>query len=261
VTGLRILSPQWETLVSKLLQRHPNGTMYQPTPGSAIYTNADDIHNPMVYNYWQGTEGFRPLELATVSDATTKRYTNFGKLGSATNIWTIGQSILVMMNREAEPKTNPYDPALMIPTPNANAQHIYSNELRDLVSACVRYRPEERITTQDVLDAISQHTAGDLAGEGDQDLGGGMRAGQPTSEALETPYVYLFPKREHYRLGMTFEDGERLQVEETRRDEAAEADRLEGVNQLRVVRRNDALAANAAEAKANRAAAKAAKGK
>jgi hypothetical protein len=97
----------------------------------------------MVYNYWQGTEGFRPLELATVSDKTTKRYMNFGKLGSATNIWTIGQSILVMMNREAEPKTNPYDPALAVPTFTANAQHVYSKELQDLVSACVRYRPAE----------------------------------------------------------------------------------------------------------------------
>jgi serine/threonine protein kinase len=215
----------------------------------------------MSYNFYQGTAGFRPLELATVSDKVTKHYMNLGKLGSATNIWTIGQSILTMMNREPSPKTNAYERALAIPTFNANAQHVYSKELRDLLSACVRYRPEDRITTQGVLDAISQHTAGDLAGDEDQDLGGGMRAGQPTSEELNTPYVYLFPKKEHYRLGMSYEEGERLRVEETTRDDAAEVERLEAEKQRRVDRRKEVLAERAAQDKANREAAKAARGK
>jgi hypothetical protein len=164
-----------------------------------------------------------------------------------------------MMNREPDPKTNPYDPALAVPTFNANAQHVYSKQLRDLLSACVKYRPEERVTTQEVLDAVSQHTAGDVAGAGDEDLGGGMRAGKPTSEELETPYVYLFPKREHYRLRMSLEEGERLRVEETRQDEEAETARMEGVKQRRINRKKEVVAANAAEAKANRAAAKAAR--
>jgi serine/threonine protein kinase len=215
----------------------------------------------MYYNYYQGTSGFRPLELATVSNSVTKRYMNLGKLGSATNIWTIGQSILTMMNREPNPKTNAYERALATPTFNANAQHVYSKELRDLLSACVRYRPEERITTQQVLDAISQHTAGDVAGDGDQDLGGGMRAGQPTSEELNTPYVYLFPKREHYRLGMSYEEGERLKVEETRQDDEAETKRLADEKQRRIERKKGVLEERAAEVKANRAAAKAAKGR
>jgi serine/threonine protein kinase len=215
----------------------------------------------MSYNFYQGTSGFRPLELATVSDKVTKRYMNLGKLGSATNIWTIGQSILTMMNREPSPKTNAYERTLAIPTFNANAQHVYSKELRDLLSACVRYRPEDRITTQGVLDAISQHTAGDLAGDEDQDLGGGMRAGQPTSEELNTPYVYLFPKKEHYRFGMSYEEGERLRVEETTRDDAAEVERLEAEKQRRVDRRKEVLAERAAQDKANREAAKAARGK
>jgi hypothetical protein len=112
-----------------------------------------------------------------------------------------------------------------------------------------------------VLDAISQHTAGDVAGAGDQDLGGGMRAGKPNSKDLETPYVYLFPKREHYRLEMSHEEGERLREEGLREDEEAEAARLEREKQRRIDRRKDAMAAHAAEEKANRAAAKAAKGK
>lgn len=55
--------------------------------GAAIYTHDEDPENPMSYNYWTGTDGSRPVELATLLDGRTKRPLNKGRLGSPTNVW------------------------------------------------------------------------------------------------------------------------------------------------------------------------------
>jgi len=173
----------------------------------------------MSYNYCQGTPGFKPLELCSVSDPVTKRYKPMGKLGSATNIWSVGASIISICNRESDPKTDPYSPEMSIPTFNANARDKYSEVLRDLVDACVRYRGKDRIGAQDLLDSISRHTAGTEATAGDEDLADGMRAKRSNPAEAGARPAYRLEKRELYRLQMSYEDGEALGEEEKRLDD------------------------------------------
>jgi serine/threonine protein kinase len=140
--------------------------------GSAIYTNDKDEHNPMSYTFMEGTPGFRPLELCSMSDPDTKLYKAVGKLGSATNIWSLGASLISICNRDNAPKTDFYTPENSIPTFNENAQHVYSQALRDLLNSCVQYRGHDRIDAQDLLDSISLHTGGTMASPDDVDLQG-----------------------------------------------------------------------------------------
>lgn len=229
-----------------------------------MYTREDDENNPTSYNYWQGTPGFRPLELQTVCDPVTKRYINLGKLGSATNVWAAGASIMAVCNREPRPTTNCFDRESAIPKFNDNAQDKYSQTLRDLVSACVSYRPEDRIDVAELLAAISQHTAGAGAGDGDVDLADGMRSGRPTAE--EDGRQWRWPKQEWYRLGLSHDEGESLRVAEQKEADDIDAARLQADQDRRIARKNaeeeaakEVKKAKAAEEKAKRAAAAAAK--
>jgi serine/threonine protein kinase len=182
--------------------------------GSACYTDENDEHNPMSYNYCEGTPGFRPLELCSMSDPDTKRYKPMGKLGSATNIWSLGASLISICNRESAPTTDFYSLENSIPTFNANAQQAYSQELRDLLDECVRYRGEHRIGPQDLLDSISRHTAGTEAGDGDTDRAGGMRW---YTSADDRP-SWRLPVKERYRLHMSHDAGEAERVAEEQED-------------------------------------------
>ena len=151
-----------------------------------------------------------------MSDPNTKRYKPMGKLGSATNIWSLGASLISLCNREPVPKTDPYSPEMAIPRFNANAQQVYSQELRNLLSSCVHYRGVDRIGAQDLLDSISRLTAGTEAAPGDLDLANGMRAGQSTSAEAEPAWRSTI--KERYRLGMSYDDGEAARVAEEQED-------------------------------------------
>ena len=213
----------------------------------------------MSYSYGEGTPGFRPLELCSMSDPDTKRYKPMGKLGSATNIWSVGASLISLCNRELVPKTDPYSPEMAIPSFNANAQQVYSQELRNLLSACVCYRGDDRIGAQDLLDSISRLTAGMEAAPGDPDLANGMRAGQSTSAEAEPAWRSTI--KERYRLGMSYDDGEAQRVAEEQED----AEKAEEEKAKRKQEAADAAQAakdqKAAVAKAKREAAKAKKPK
>lgn len=209
--------------------------------GSACYTNEEDEHNPMSYNLHEGTPGFKPPELWTMSDPVTKRYKEFRKLGSATNIWSVGASLISICNRDTRPQTDFLKPETSIPTFNANAHHVYSPELRNLLAECVRYKPEERITAQHLRDEISQYTAGADA-DPDADLADGMRAGRPDRTE------WSWPVKERYRLDFSHDDGEKARLGEVQRE--AEKDQKE-------MQEKKAAAADAAKAK--KEAAKAAK--
>ena len=211
----------------------------------------------MSYNYCEGTPGFRPLELCSMSDPDTKRYKPMGKLGSATNIWSLGASLISICNREPDPKTDFYSPEMAIPTFNDNAQHFYSQQLRDLLSACVKYRGDDRIGAQDLLDSISRLTAGTEAASDAADLANGMRAGESIVEGAAEP-VWQSSIKERYRLAMTYAEGEAARVAE----EEADADKAKEEKERRKQEAADAKAEKAAAAKAEKEAAKeVAKGK
>ena len=209
----------------------------------------------MSYNFMEGTPGFKPLELCSMSDPETKRYKPMGKLGSATNIWSLGASLISMCNRDAEPKTDFYSPEMAIPKFNDNAQNFYSQELRDLLSACVRYRGDDRISAQDLLNSISRLTAGPEAGSDDADLANGLREGYPIVAGVEP--IWQPSIKERYRIGMSYDEGEAERVAE----EEADADKAEEEKERRKKEAADARAAKAAAAKVAKGAAKGKPGK
>lgn len=201
-----------------------------------------------------------------MSDPKTKMYKSMGKLGSATNIWSLGASLISICNRDPEPKTDPYSPEMAIPTFNANAQQVYSQELRDLLSACVRYRGDDRIGAQDLLDSISRLTAGTQAAPGDADFANGMRAGQSTLAEAEPAWRSTI--KERYRLGMSYDDGEAERVAEEKEDvdnaAAEEAKREQEAADAAQAEKDEKAAVAKAKreaAKAKREAAKENKGK
>jgi serine/threonine protein kinase len=207
----------------------------------------------MSYNYGEGTPGFTPLELYSMSDADTKRYKPMGKLGSATNIWSLGASLISICNRDPEPKTDFYSPEMAIPRFNDNAQHFYSQELRDLLSACVRYRGDDRIGAQDLLDSISRLTAGPEAGPDDADLANGLREGYSMIAGAEP--IWQPSIKERYRTGMSYAEGEEGRL----REEQEDADKAQEEKERR---KKEAADAKAAAAKAEKEVAKGAvKGK
>ena len=151
-----------------------------------------------------------------MSDPETKRYKSMGKLGSATNIWSLGASLISICNRDNAPKTDFYTPENSIPLFNENAQHVYSQALRDLLNSCVQYRGHDRIGAQDLLDSISLHTGGAMASPDDVDLARGMRVGQ--SESADAQAAYRFPVKERYRLHWSYDDGEAERAKEEQQD-------------------------------------------
>ena len=208
----------------------------------------------MSYNYCEGTPGFRPLELCSMSDPITKRYKSMGKLGSATNIWSLGASLISICNRDNAPKTDFYTPENSIPTFNENAQHVYSQALRDLLNSCVQYRGHDRISAQDLLESISQHTGGTMASPGDVDLARGMRLGQ--SESADAKAAWRFPVKELYRLHMSYDKGEAERATEKQHDadenekekqkqkrEAADAEKAEKATKAAAAKLKKAAAA------------------
>jgi serine/threonine protein kinase len=204
----------------------------------------------MSYNYCEGTPGFRPLELCSMSDPDTKRYKSMGKLGSATNIWSLGASLISICNREPHPTTDFYSPENSIPTFNANAQQVYSQDLRNLLSECVRYRGHDRIGAQALLDRISRYTAGPEADSEDKDLAKGMRAGQGDAQPF-----WRLPVKERYRLRMSHDDGEADRVEEEKQDAREDAQRKEEQKKEALDKAKAERAAKAEEDKAKKAAA------
>jgi hypothetical protein len=201
-----------------------------------------------------------------MSDPDTKLYKAVGKLGSATNIWSLGASIISICNRNSDPKTDFYSPKMAIPTFNENARHVYSEELRGLVDACVRYRGDDRIGAQDLLESISRFTAGTEAAPGDADLANGMRAAQSTS--AEAASAWRSDIKERYRLGMSYNDGkaERVAEEKEDADKAAEEEarrEQEAADAAQAERDEKAAAAKAKReaARAKREATKEKKGK
>jgi hypothetical protein len=207
----------------------------------------------MSYNYCEGTPGFKPVELCSMSDPVTKRYKPMGKLGSATNIWSLGASLISMCNRDHEPKTDFYSPEMSIPDFNDNAQQFYSQELRDLLAECVRYRGGDRIGPQDLLDSISRLTAGTAAAPGAADLADGMREGQYTAD--DAP-VWQSSIKERYRLRMTYDAGEKERLAEEKED----ADKAKEEKERQKQKAADDKVAKAAAAKAKKEAAKGQKG-
>jgi hypothetical protein len=207
----------------------------------------------MSYNYCEGTPGFKPVELCSMSDPVTKRYKPMGKLGSATNIWSLGASLISMCNRDHEPKTDFYSPEMSIPDFNDNAQQFYSQELRDLLAECVRYRGGDRIGPQDLLDSISRLTAGTAAAPGAADLADGMREGQYTAD--DAP-VWQSSIKERYRLRMTYDAGEKERVAEEKED----ADKAKEEKERQKQKAADDKVAKAAAAKTKKEAAKGQKG-
>jgi hypothetical protein len=214
----------------------------------------------MSYNYCEGTPGFKPVELCSMSDPVTKRYKPMGKLGSATNIWSLGASLISMCNRDHEPKTDFYSPEMSIPDFNDNAQRFYSQELRDLLAECVRYRGDDRIGPQALLDSISRLTAGTAAAPGAADLADGMREGQDTADAAP---VWQSSIKERYRLSMTYDAGEKERLAEEKEDadkakEEKERQKQKAADAAQAEK--DAKVAKAAAAKAKKEEAKKKKG-
>jgi len=207
----------------------------------------------MSYNYCEGTPGFKPVELCSMSDPVTKRYKAMGKLGSATNIWSLGASLVSMCNRDHEPKTDFFTPEMSIPDFNDNAQRFYSQELRDLLAKCVRYRGHDRIGPQDLLESISRLTAGTAAAPGAADLADGMREGHDTADAAP---VWQSSIKERYRLAMTYAAGEK----EREAEEKEDADKAKEEKERQKKKAADDKVAKAAAAKAEKEAAKGQKG-
>jgi len=185
-----------------------------------------------------------------MSDPDTKRYKSMGKLGSATNIWSLGASLISICNREPHPTTDSYSPENSIPTFNANAQQVYSQNLRNLLSECVRYRGHDRIGAAELLDTINRYTAGAEADPEDEDLAKGMRVGQG-----DAPPSWQPPVKERYRLLMSYDAGEAERVAEEQQDADEEEARKEKQKKDAVEKAKADKAAKAEEDKAKRAAA------
>lgn len=150
----------------------------------------------MAYNHWVGTAGYRALEQSAILDAVTKRHKSMGRLGSPTNIWGIGQTLIALCNREPHPTTDYLKPKLSVRTFIFNAQNIYCEKLRDLLTRCVQYRPEDRITPSKLLEAVARHTAGTTYDDDDDDDGDDGDDGDGDDEGEEDG------DKKHLALGM-----------------------------------------------------------
>lgn len=162
--------------------------------------------------------------MSSVLDTKTLRPMNMGKLGSATNIWGIGASIMSLINRDRSPDIDYHFPQKSVPRFTVNAQHCYSNELRSLLLKCVEYLPTNRISAQELLDEISANTAGAAATEESKDLANGMRAGEPVSE--DVPVKWTPSVQETYRRGLTLDDS-KAALEEAENAYKAEQAKME----------------------------------
>lgn len=205
--------------------------------------------------------------MSSVLDVKTLRAMNMGKLGSATNIWGIGASIMSLINRDHSPDIDYRFPEKSVPRFTVNAQHYYSNELRGLLLKCVEYLPANRIGAQDLLDQISKYTAGKGADEEDHDFALGMRAGQPTTTKVQTAWDP--PVKEYYERMSTVEAGDKFREEQEKKHKAEDQRKRDEYKKKKkeadaVARKEAAAAKNEAKAakrEAAQAAAKKKKGK
>lgn len=185
--------------------------------GIAFYTHDDDPENPFAYNYWEGSNSYKPVELETFVHSGSKQPRNMGRLGSPTNVWGIGASFIRVMNRDSHP-VGPYylKPDDTMPTFNDNAVAVYSSQLRELLTRCVQFMPNRRITPAEVLKAIASVTSGDGS---ETDLSQGMRTRAPTGQEANLKWPIWI--REHYKIGFAADEWEaQVKQEETARDEA-----------------------------------------
>lgn len=181
--------------------------------------------------------------MVSLLDSNNFRPIEIDKLGSATNIWGIGASIMALCNRTQAPEMDYRYPQSSVPTFNANARVVYSDELRKLVQRCVEYLPEHRIRVTELLEATSRHTAGPVAGPEDDDLANGMRAGNPTSDDIPVEWESMV--KEFYKIGST--------VKEARKNRAAEFRKCEAEMQRKIKAAKEAQKARkAAAARAKR---------
>lgn len=200
--------------------------------------------------------------MSSVLDVKTLRPMNMGKLGSATNIWGIGASIMSLINRDHSPDIDYRSPEKSVPRFTVNAQHYYSNELRGLLLTCVEYLPANRISAQNLLDEISAHTAGAAAPEENEDLANGMRTGEPASD--DVPVKWSPPCLDVYKRGFTVPDAEIARKKDSDAYEAEQAEKEAAYKKKKAAKAEADVAAKKEATKARRAAtiaAKKAKGK
>jgi serine/threonine protein kinase len=108
-----------------------------------------------------GTPGWYPPEQTMFVEPTSRRPTDTGKLGDASNVWAIGAIIMRVMNADRNPDQPRYESPVkgqMEPQLTVGARSFYSKYLCDLVDKCVRFRTYHQMELPDLWDDIERYT-------------------------------------------------------------------------------------------------------
>lgn len=172
--------------------------------GLAFKTSKDDPNNPSWFNHGWGTSGFQAPEQFKWCDLADLSPINEWRLNAKTNVYGIGIILrcLVLNETFAEfPAPQPMwlgvgdqDTTLNFP-PGGPAAH-YNNTLKNLISDCLRFQPEQRPTFTNLQQRITSHTHT----PGITDFSLGMRDNSAGLQVRLAQSV-LFPVDE-YRIGM-----------------------------------------------------------
>ncbi|OQO11913.1 hypothetical protein B0A48_03640 [Cryoendolithus antarcticus] len=164
--------------------------------GGSIFTDANDPHNPMSYNFGPGTTGWQPPELTSEAHRLGLTAKGRGKLGPHTNVFQIGAALIAAANYNLAKTGDDFQPrvdqALL-------DDHNYSQALAKLLHRCVRRDPEKRIKLRELRQRIREHTG--EGPEGMRDRGRGARRAATLPENMQVRLSWSVDKT--YREGLT----------------------------------------------------------
>lgn len=160
-----------------------------------VRTEENDPLNPRFYLEW-GTPGFYPPEQREQVDYNGFTAIEDHPLSEKTNVYGVGLILWCLLHKTLKPKEpswvgNPNnDRTLAINDPNND----WSYQLKDLITLCLQYHPNDRPTFDDILNWIDQ------AMSGKRDLSDGMMAGDADDAAQARNMPRL--EADRYRNGM-----------------------------------------------------------
>lgn len=120
---------------------------------------------------------------------------------------------------------------------NVNAQSVYSQELRDLLTRCVQYRPDDRITPTELLEDVLQRTVGEADNDEEEEKDDLQRARKSASE--DDRLLWRPKAKEHYGIGFAADEWE-VRISKEAEDEKQEEDAVEAKEKATVKEMDDA---------------------
>lgn len=134
--------------------------------GLSIEIEENDEDNPQAYQ-GRGSQGFQaPEQFVGWQEQEGVDWL----IGAHTNVWAIGATVISLMNLDVYPDS--YAPEKRH-EPKIADEGFYSSTLNTLVSSCVRWDPEDRITLPELRSRIDRHI-GPIRNQGAQDQSAGQ---------------------------------------------------------------------------------------